>query len=93
MAQDLTDTMFGQLDGKSFQTYRDFENAVLSVFNRHLAYVPPQYSYRQLIEWGLQNDWIVEGGEGQFRVAYGGERRSPRPRRSVPARPRRRTSR
>lgn len=60
--------LFEQLNGRKFATYRKLEEGILTIFNEHLADFPPQYSYRQLIEWGARNNWIIQAEESGFHI-------------------------
>lgn len=68
MGRFTTSEFFGELNGREFSTYRSLEENVVTIFNKYRAKFPPQYSYRNLIEWGLQNKWIVPWQEGGFRI-------------------------
>jgi hypothetical protein len=50
--------LFKELDGQSFGAYRDFEAAVIKVFNNHLQEFPPHYSYRNAITWADRQGWL-----------------------------------
>lgn len=60
--------LFEKLNGCKFQNYRDLEKSVLMLFNEHLPDFPPSYSYRQLIEWGEQNRWVIPDKERGYRI-------------------------
>lgn len=49
--------------GKHFATYDEFEEAVVSVFNKHVGAFPPGYSYLNLIRWGEVKNWIRQSGD------------------------------
>lgn len=61
--------LFKPLDGREFDDYQQLQDAILSVFNQHLAAAPPRYSYLQLIEWGKRNSWIVPADGQKFRIS------------------------
>lgn len=71
-ADDLTSKIFKPLNGRAFNDYRSLETVVLALFNKHLIEIPPGYSYRQLIEWGRQNGWIVKAGKRGWAVLFDG---------------------
>ena len=53
-----TADLFRELDGRSFSSYRKFEEAVIAAFNEHLDEFPPHYSYRNAIAWADQQGWL-----------------------------------
>jgi hypothetical protein len=50
--------LFRPLDGRDFACDRELQEAVLKIFNAHLAEMPPGYLYTQLIDWGRWQGWI-----------------------------------
>ena len=75
MQQRLTsDDLFGKLNGNTYATYRELEEGIVGLFNRHLMEFPPHYSYRQLIEWVQRNNWILGSEETGFRIHVEGTR-------------------
>jgi hypothetical protein len=64
MAKDF----FDALDGHNFSSYRELEENMLTVFNKYRGNFPTWYSYRDLIEWAVDNKWIIKRGDGSFRV-------------------------
>jgi hypothetical protein len=57
-----------ELDGQRFDSYRILEECVVELFNRHLAEFPPNYSYKELLKWGTQNDLIAYDAGGNVYV-------------------------
>jgi hypothetical protein len=68
MAQLTSKALYGKIDGQRFGSFEDLERAIVQVYNEHLNEFPPGYSYRQLLEWGNQNQWIVRD-DGGFKVS------------------------
>jgi len=56
--------LFRDLDGKSFQSRRELEEAVLVIFNRHVAELPIGYSYKDAIEGARAEGWLQTNGGG-----------------------------
>ncbi|HLN97714.1 MAG TPA: hypothetical protein VK208_04570 [Pyrinomonadaceae bacterium] len=68
MQKFMAKNFFGDLDGHNFSSYRELEENILTVFNKYRGNFPPRYSYRDLIEWALDNQWIIEESNGRFHV-------------------------
>lgn len=62
-----TEDLFREMDGKSYSSYREFEYAVIELFNEHLWDFPAHYSYRDAIVWADRNGWL-RPGEDSFAV-------------------------
>jgi hypothetical protein len=65
-----TEDLFREIDGQEYGSYREFEQAVISLFNQHLHDFPPHYSYRDAIVWADRNHWL-RPNDGRFTVAMG----------------------
>lgn len=66
MREQNSKALFAELE-KQYSRYEDLENAIVNIYNKHLRELPPGYTYKRLLEWGVQNRWIVEEG-GRFRI-------------------------
>ena len=61
--------VLAQLEGRQFSTYRDLQEAVVSLFNQNLSRFPSGYTYRHVLEAAIKNNWIVRDTETQqFQV-------------------------
>lgn len=64
--------LFADLDGRQFDNRRDFETAVLEVFNQHVSDLPIGYSYVDAIDGARARGWLVTtGGARGVRVHLG----------------------
>jgi hypothetical protein len=52
----------------TYSSFHELEEGVLEAFNRRVGLIPPNYSYRQLIDLALKRGWVVRTGS-EFRVA------------------------
>lgn len=64
MARVTLRDLFQELDGKHFDTRQALEEAVLEVFNRHVAELPVGYSYKDAIDGALEEGWLQTNGNG-----------------------------
>lgn len=53
-----TEDLFREIDGKEYRSYRELEEEVIHLFNRHLGDFPPHYSYRDAIAWADHKRWL-----------------------------------
>ena len=60
--------LFTELNGAEFESFADLRAAILDRFNRNLTSFPPLYSYRELIDWAIRNNWIVKQNGHGFRI-------------------------
>lgn len=65
--------VFTELDGRAFSNRKSLEKAVCAAFNKYLADAPPGYTYRNSIELGEQNLWIVAAGKRGYAVFFDGK--------------------
>lgn len=56
--------LFRDLDGRHFDTRQQLEEAVLEIFNRHVAELPIGYSYKDAIEGARAEGWLQTNGAG-----------------------------
>lgn len=48
----------------SFSSYQEFEEAFFERFNAHIFDFPPQYRWRDALDWGLRSEAVKrEGGQ------------------------------
>ncbi len=57
--------LFEDLHGKRFENRRELEEAVVEVFNRHVAELPVGYSYMDAIDGARARGWLVTNGTPQ----------------------------
>jgi hypothetical protein len=62
--------LFREMDGEDFESYREFEQAVIDRFNQHLDEFPPHYDYRDAITWADRNRWL-QPHDGRLKVEIG----------------------
>jgi hypothetical protein len=62
-----TEDLFNEIDGKTYASYREFEDEVIGLFNQHLSDFPPHYTYRDAITWADRNGWL-HPSESEFSV-------------------------
>ncbi len=63
-----TRELYLKLNNAEYSTYGEMEDALIQLFNEHLASMPPQYSYLNLIRWGERNNWIRRLNGHGFRI-------------------------
>lgn len=59
-----TQDMFASLEGETFGSYRDFNQAVEDALGRYRSAFPLAYTPRQAIAWAHENGWIVTSDKG-----------------------------
>ena len=59
----LTD-LLKELEGEHFDNRRALEEAVVKVFNEHVADLPIGYSYKDAIEGARTEGWLETNGDG-----------------------------
>ena len=59
-----TQDLFASLEGKTFGSYRDFNQAVEDALGRYRSAFPLAYTPRQAIAWAYKNGWIVASDKG-----------------------------
>ena len=62
-------SLFRELDGRTFSTYRDLERQIREIFSSHIESFPGQYSPDRLLEFGERMKWIVRVGE-EYEIHY-----------------------
>jgi hypothetical protein len=56
--------LFGELQDRHFANRAELEDAVLEVFNRHVAELPIGYSYQDAIDGARAKGWLITNGAG-----------------------------
>jgi len=56
--------LFADLHGQHFTNRQELEEAVLEVFNRHVAQLPVGYSYRDAVDGARERGWLLTNGGG-----------------------------
>jgi hypothetical protein len=64
MTQVTLKDLFRDLDGEYYENRQAFEEAVVEVFNRHVAELPVGYSYEDAIEGARVEGWLKTNGGG-----------------------------
>lgn len=59
-----TRDLFASLEGKEFQSYPDFHQAVQEALGQYRSAFPLSYTPRQAIAWARENGWIRDSSEG-----------------------------
>jgi hypothetical protein len=54
--------LFAPIDGRTYSGEKDFQLAVIDLFNQHLRDFPPHYSYRDAITWAMRQRWLTVNG-------------------------------
>lgn len=54
--------LFADLHGEHFASRHEFEEAVLAVFNRHVAELPIGFSYQDAIDGARARGWLITNG-------------------------------
>jgi hypothetical protein len=67
MAGLVSEDIFRELTG-TYTSFSEMESRLLQIFNSRVGAIPPNYSYRQLIELAEQRGWVVKSGR-EFRVS------------------------
>lgn len=64
--------LFEELNGRRYDNRQQLEDAVLEVFNRHVAELPVGYSYLDAIDGAREQGWLqTNGGPTGVRVMLG----------------------
>jgi hypothetical protein len=55
--------LFAELPARRYPSYREFENALVALFNAHALEFPTGYGWRDALQWGLRQGLVAREGD------------------------------